>query len=96
MTCITALNFVITRKINFKEMELSVSKFASRVPGSSAFIKDGDLIKLWDLLHGLMLPSGNDAATCIAENLGAMILEEKSESSENTEEEKKQSSEESE
>lgn len=26
-----------------------------------------------DLLYGLMLPSGNDAATVLAENLGAVL-----------------------
>lgn len=26
-----------------------------------------------DLLYGMMLPSGNDAATVLAENLGAVI-----------------------
>jgi D-alanyl-D-alanine carboxypeptidase len=30
-------------------------------------------LKVYDLLHGMMLPSGNDAAYCIAENTGALI-----------------------
>jgi len=30
------------------------------------------------LLYGLMLPSGNDAATVLAENLGAVIYFDKS------------------
>ena len=28
------------------------------------------MVSVWDLLHGLMLPSGNDAALCLAEGLG--------------------------
>lgn len=31
-----------------------------------------------DLLYGMMLPSGNDAATVLAENLGAVIYFDKS------------------
>jgi D-alanyl-D-alanine carboxypeptidase (penicillin-binding protein 5/6) len=27
-------------------------------------------VSIWDLLYGLMLPSGNDAAVCLAENIG--------------------------
>lgn len=29
---------------------------------------------MWDLLFGLMLPSGNDAALCLAENVGRMMM----------------------
>lgn len=28
------------------------------------------MLTIWDLLYGLMLPSGNDAAVCLAENIG--------------------------
>jgi D-alanyl-D-alanine carboxypeptidase len=31
------------------------------------------------MLHGLMLPSGNDAAVALAEHFGAMINEEREE-----------------
>lgn len=34
---------------------------------------------MWDMLHGLMLPSGNDAAVALAEHFGAMLLEEQEE-----------------
>jgi D-alanyl-D-alanine carboxypeptidase len=30
----------------------------------------GDILSLFDVLHGMMLPSGNDAAYCVAETLG--------------------------
>ncbi|GCE11832.1 D-alanyl-D-alanine carboxypeptidase family protein [Tengunoibacter tsumagoiensis] len=38
--------------------------------GSSAYLKVGEQIKLKDLLYGLMLPSGDDAAVAIADALG--------------------------
>ena len=37
--------------------------------GSSAFLQVGDVISLKDLLYGLMLPSGDDAAIAIADGL---------------------------
>ncbi|GAC1651384.1 MAG: hypothetical protein NVS4B12_22110 [Ktedonobacteraceae bacterium] len=37
--------------------------------GSSAFLKVGDVVSLKDLLYGLMLPSGDDAAIAIADGL---------------------------
>ena len=36
---------------------------------SKANLKSGDKIKVIDLLYGLLVPSGNDAALCLAENL---------------------------
>jgi D-alanyl-D-alanine carboxypeptidase (penicillin-binding protein 5/6) len=38
--------------------------------GSSAFLAVGDQIRLRDLLYGLMLPSGDDAAIAIADAVG--------------------------
>jgi hypothetical protein len=34
------------------------------------------MISVWDMLHGLMLPSGNDAAVALAEHFGSILLEE--------------------
>lgn len=42
--------------------------------GSGVYIHIGDTISLRDLLHGLLLRSGNDAANCIAKNIGGGIL----------------------
>lgn len=47
----------------------TVSHNAARVEGSSMYLKGGEKIKLIDLLYGLMLNSGNDAATAIAEHI---------------------------
>ena len=37
----------------------------------------GDQFSVWDMLHGLMLPSGNDAAIVLAEHFGGLILEQR-------------------
>jgi len=38
--------------------------------GSSMYLAEGEVLTLEDLLYGLLLPSGNDAAECIADYCG--------------------------
>ncbi|MCI0684311.1 MAG: serine hydrolase [Gemmataceae bacterium] len=47
-----------------------VSRRAAQTPGSSARIRAGDRYVVRDLLYGLLLPSGNDAAVALAEHCG--------------------------
>lgn len=49
---------------------VTVSSTAFGTEGSSLFLKKGEKIKLEDLVYGLMLRSGNDAAVAIAEKVG--------------------------
>lgn len=49
---------------------VKVSSRASGKEGSSLYLKPGEEMKLHDMLYGLMLRSGNDAATAIAEHVG--------------------------
>lgn len=48
---------------------LTVSENASHIEGSSIWLAKGEQHTLNDILHGLLLSSGNDAAVTIAENL---------------------------
>lgn len=41
---------------------------------SNAGLLSGDVLSYRSLLYGMMLPSGNDAAKCIARNVGALII----------------------
>jgi D-alanyl-D-alanine carboxypeptidase len=52
-----------------------VSKTAATQGGTSAKLRSGDVLSVWDLLHGLMLPSGNDAAMVLAEHFGQYLFE---------------------
>ncbi|RHW41203.1 D-alanyl-D-alanine carboxypeptidase [Neobacillus notoginsengisoli] len=52
------------------EKEVLVTERAVRTEGSSIYLKPGEKIKLKDLVYGLMLRSGNDAAAAIAEYVG--------------------------
>lgn len=49
---------------------VTFSARADNTPGSSATIRGGESVTVRELLYGLMLPSGNDAATALAEHFG--------------------------
>ena len=50
-----------------------MSRFAGTTGGSSARLRPGDRVAVHDLLYGLLLPSGNDAANAIAEHFGPRL-----------------------
>jgi D-alanyl-D-alanine carboxypeptidase len=52
---------------------VQVSKQAAGKEGSSIYLRVGEKITLRNLLYGLMLRSGNDAATAIAEHVGGSV-----------------------
>lgn len=64
-------------KINPKKRMVKVSKYASGITGTTARLKEGDILSVYDLLHGVMLPSGNDAASCLAEHFAVIIKEDR-------------------
>lgn len=53
--------------------KVKVSSRAVHAEGSSIYLKQGEKIKLEDLVYGLMLRSGNDAAVAIAEHVGGSV-----------------------
>jgi D-alanyl-D-alanine carboxypeptidase (penicillin-binding protein 5/6) len=53
--------------------QVKVSKRAAYTVGSSMYIKPGEVYSLHDLLYGLLLRSGNDAATAIAEHIAGSV-----------------------
>lgn len=60
MTSIIALEHAPLNK------EITIGKEIRKVNGSMIYVKEGEIFTLYDLLHGLMLQSGNDAAMSIA------------------------------
>ena len=52
---------------------VEIPKAVVGVEGSSVYLKEGEKYKLIDLVYGLMLQSGNDAAEAIARYLGGSI-----------------------
>ncbi|MCR5352677.1 MAG: D-alanyl-D-alanine carboxypeptidase [Clostridiales bacterium] len=61
---------IMTSKIILSRMSLSdvvsVPKEAALIEGSSIYLKEGEKISVKDLLYGLLLESGNDAAYTLA------------------------------
>jgi D-alanyl-D-alanine carboxypeptidase (penicillin-binding protein 5/6) len=54
---------------------LTFSERADKTPGSTSALKAGEQLAVGELLYGLMLPSGNDAAVAIAEHFGKRFAE---------------------
>lgn len=69
MTAIVAL------EQNLMDDTVIVSNNAAWTGGSSVNLKTGDEIELNELMYGLMLNSGNDAAVAIAEHTSGTVLE---------------------
>lgn len=70
---------IMTAIIIIEHCDLSksveISKKSASVGGSSLHLKAGDKISILDLLYGLMLRSGNDAAIALAEECSGSIEE---------------------
>lgn len=52
---------------------VTCSRNAFGVPGTSIYLSEGETLTLREMLYGLMLASGNDAATAIAEHIGGSV-----------------------
>ncbi len=65
MTAIVALN-------NSQDLNktISIPEYCTGIEGSSLYLKPNQNVEIIDLLHGLMLRSGNDAALVIADYFG--------------------------
>jgi D-alanyl-D-alanine carboxypeptidase len=72
MTCLMTTQFV-SEQVCSLETPLKVSRRASSMIGTSAFLREDDQLRVVDCLHAMMLPSGNDAAKTLSENLGAWL-----------------------
>ncbi|MCF6096750.1 D-alanyl-D-alanine carboxypeptidase [Thermovorax subterraneus] len=53
--------------------KVTVSRMAASIGGSSFHLIVGETMSLENLLYGLLLPSGNDAAIAIAEHIGGDV-----------------------
>lgn len=68
LTAITVLD-----EANDIQREISIPSEAVGVEGSSVYLKEGERYSTEDLLYGVMLRSGNDAATALALSYGKTI-----------------------
>ncbi len=73
-----SLTKLMTAYVVFKDLRagklklgdsIKVSNTAWRMPGSRMFVRAGSTVSAEDLIKGLLIPSGNDAAVALAEHL---------------------------
>lgn len=74
MTCYVVLNLIEKFQIDEVSTIIEISENAANISGTSAELEEGDKLSIWDLLHALMLPSGNDAATILSEYFGNLLM----------------------
>ena len=68
----TAVIAIESGKLNEK---VTIGDEINKAYGSGIYIKEGEVLTLMDLLYGLMLRSGNDAALAIADYVGGSVDE---------------------
>ncbi|PIC65506.1 D-alanyl-D-alanine carboxypeptidase [Sporosarcina sp. P13] len=66
----TAYTFL---ELKSESEETMISAEAATAEGSSIYLQPGQVMQTDDLLHGLMLRSGNDAAQALAEHAGGSV-----------------------
>lgn len=52
---------------------ITFSETADKTPGSTSDVRTGEKVTVGELLYGLLLPSGNDAATALAEHFARRV-----------------------
>ena len=67
------LTAVLALRYGHPDDVVVISRRAAATPGSSMGVRAGERYRLEDLLYGLMLPSGNDAAVAIAEHISGSV-----------------------
>jgi D-alanyl-D-alanine carboxypeptidase (penicillin-binding protein 5/6) len=68
MTAYVVFNYLKEGRAKLDD-ELPVSERAWRTGGSKMFVPLGDRVKISDLIHGMVIQSGNDACVVLAEGL---------------------------
>lgn len=76
MTAYTVIKLVKQFRIDPKQAYVEVQQVAAEINGTSAGLEEGDQLTVEQLLYGLMLPSGNDAAFALAQYFGEKLYTE--------------------
>lgn len=64
---------ILTIEAGELDREFTVDSYAIMVEGTSMGLQEGDRVSRRDLLYGILLPSGNDAANAAAVSVGGSI-----------------------
>lgn len=55
------------------QASIKISRPVSQMNGTSANLREGDILTVHELMYGMMLPSGNDAAQALAIHFGGIV-----------------------
>ncbi len=69
------MSAIVALEYGDREAIITVSDHAAKTEGSSIWLEAGEKMRLEDLLYGLLLASGNDAAVAIAEGISGSVEE---------------------
>ncbi len=75
MTAYVVIQYCQDHPEALKEM-VTFSERADKTSGSTSGIRAGERVSVYELLYGLLLPSGNDASVALAEHFGARLAPE--------------------
>jgi serine-type D-Ala-D-Ala carboxypeptidase (penicillin-binding protein 5/6) len=73
MTTLVSLHLAQELKLNIHKHWFRVSNIAANTIGTTANLTENQRVTIHDLLYGLMLPSGNDAAMTLAEGFTELL-----------------------
>ena len=74
MTMLLIMEAIDNGNITFDD-EVTITKEAASMGGSQVFLQEGEVYKVSELLKGIAVASGNDAAVAMAERIGGSVEE---------------------
>ena len=77
MTAYAVIEVARKYKLDLPTLQVKIDAECAKVIGTSARLREGDILTAEQLLYGLMLPSGNDAGVALAKHLGRFLFEKK-------------------
>ena len=72
-SCTKIMTALVALENSTLEEEVTAGKNAHGVTGTSIYLSEGETLTMEQMLYGLMLRSGNDAAVAIAEHIGGSV-----------------------
>ena len=77
MTAYTIIELCKQYKLKLSAIRIEICSVAANIRGTSAKLRKGDCLSAEQLMYGMMLPSGNDAAFALAKYFGKLIFDRK-------------------
>ena len=75
MTAYTILELCKQYRLKLSAIRIEICSVGANIRGTSAKLRTGDCLSAEQLMYGMMLPSGNDAAFALAKYFGKLIYD---------------------